>query len=397
MTILMPGPSNERKHVRRPRRAVRVLIVCDHLAYGEAIHGAGRMMIEMTMGFSPDAVRVTSCVLRDGGPLGEKLHERGVPLHFLAAHRYSPLPLVTLRRIIREQKIDVIHVTDYQAATLGRLAAKLAGIPAIVHVRSHHSEFQRVPYPWYMEQVNRKLASGTARAIANSESLRQFAIERMGFHPEQVVTIHNPVSRFTMPEVTREQVAKLRQEYAIPEGTPVIGSVTRFYTSKGICYLINAFAKVRAAIPEARLLLVGDGPLAPELRRQASALELGDSVIFAGFRADAAAHLPLFTIAAVPSLEEGIGNVAIEAIASGVPVIASRTGGLPEVVSEGKSGLLVVPADSAQLAAQLLRVLQSPDLLEKLRVGCRAEAARFSLDNYTTRLEQVYREVTGLT
>jgi glycosyltransferase involved in cell wall biosynthesis len=396
MTVLIPSSRDELKRTHRPRRAVRVLIVCDHLAYGEAIHGAGRMMIEMTMGFSPDAVRVTSCVLREGGTLGKKLHEQGVPLRFLDAHRYSPLPVMTLTRIIREQKIDVIHVTDYQAATLGRLAAKLTGIPAIVHVRSHHSEFQRVPYPWYMERVNKGLASGTARAIANSESLRQFAIEMMGFAPDQVVTIHNPVSRFTMPEVTKEQVAKLREEYAIPEGTPVIGSVTRFYTSKGMCYLINAFAKVRAAIPNARLLLVGDGPLAAELRRQASALELGDSVIFAGFRHDAPAHLPLFTIAAVPSLEEGIGNVAIEAIAAGVPVVASRTGGLPEVVREGKSGLLVVPADSAQLATLLIRVLMSPGLLYQLRAGCRAEASRFSLDNYTARLEQVYREVTGL-
>lgn len=396
MTVLIPSSRNEGKRIRRPRRAVRVLIVCDHLAYGEAIHGAGRMMIEMTMGFSPEAVRVTSCVLREGGTLGQKLHHQGVPLRFLDAHRYSPLPVMTLCRIIREHKIDVIHVTDYQAATLGRLAAKLTGIPAIVHVRSHHSEFQRVPYPWYMERVNKGLASGTARAIANSESLRQFAIEKMGFEPEQVVTIHNPVSRFTMPTVTEEQVARLRREYAIPAGTPVIGSVTRFYTSKGICYLINAFAQVRAALPTARLLLVGDGPLAAELKQQAAALGLGDSVIFAGFRHDAPAHLPLFTLAAVPSLEEGIGNVAIEAIAAGVPVVASRTGGLPEVVVEGKSGLLVPPADTSRLAAQLLRVLQSPALLENLRNGCRDEATRFSLDSYTARLEQVYRDVTGL-
>lgn len=396
MTVLIPTPRAGAAAKSRKRRPVRVLIVCDHLAYGNAIHGAGRMMIEMTMGFGGRSVDVTSCVLREGGELGRKLNDQGVPLRFIGAHRFSPLPVLTLVRLIREFDIDVIHVTDYQANTLGRLAARLAGIPAIVHVRSHHSSYQRVPYPWYMERVNRQLAPRTARAIANSDSLRDFAIDKMGFRPDQVVTILNPVSRFTMPDVSPDDVARLREEYRIPVGTPVVGAVTRFYASKGITYLIDAFATVHRLIPESRLLLVGDGPLGNELRAQAARLGLGDSVIFAGYREDAPAHLPLFTVSAVPSLEEGIGNVAIEAIAAGVPVVASREGGLPEVVVEKKSGLLVPPADSAALAAALLSILSSPELQQRLRDGCRDEASRFSLDTYTARLEQVYREVTGL-
>ncbi len=382
---------------RRPlaERAVRVLIVGDHIGYGHALHGAGRMMVEMTMGFDPSRVEVTSCVLRAPEALGERLNAEGVPLRFMSAGRFSLRPLGEIVRIIRQQQIDVVHVTDFQADTLGRLAAKITGRPAIVHVRTHHSKYQKRPYPWYMERINRVLAPGTALAIANSDSLRDFAIGRMGFAPGQVVTVHNPVSTYTMKPVRPEHLERIRAELGLEGVWPIIGAVTRFYPAKGITYLVEAFPQVLTRYPDARLVLVGDGPLEEDLKAQARRLGIVDRVIFTGFRPDAEAFVQLFTISVVPSLEEGIGNVAIESIAGGVPVVASREGGLPEVVAEGKSGLLVPPGDAAKLGVALLRVLDEPFLLDRLRQGCREEAARFSIASYTARLEQLYRGVAA--
>jgi glycosyltransferase involved in cell wall biosynthesis len=380
-----------RENPLRLDRPVRVLIVCDHIGYGHALHGAGRMMVEMTMGFDPRRVAVTSCVLRDAGELGRRLNAEGVPLHFFGAHRFSPWPLTRIVGLVSQKQIDVIHVTDFQADTLGRIAGMMTGKPVIVHVRTHHSKYQKRPYPWYMERVNHLLAPSTALAIANSDSLRDFAIARMGFQPEQVVTVHNPVSTFTMKPVKPDDVARIRTELGLDGVYPVIGAVTRFYPAKGISFLVDAFPAVLRRFPDARLVLVGDGPLGDELRNQARALGIDQSVIFTGFRPDAEAFVQLFTVSAVPSLEEGIGNVAIESIAGGVPVVASREGGLPEVVIEGKSGLLVHPGNSIELADALLRVLEEPFLLDRLRQGCRDEAARFSIETYTARLEQLYR------
>lgn len=374
-----------------PERPIRVLIVCDHIGYGHALHGAGRMMVEMTMGFDPRRVEVTSCVLRSPEELGRRLNAEGVPLQFLSAHRFSPLPLARIVSLVRQRQIDVIHVTDFQADTLGRLAGMITGKPVIVHVRTHHSKYQKRPYPWYMERINHLLAPGTALAIANSDSLREFAIERMGFTAAQVVTVHNPVSSYTMKAVHQDEVDRIRAEYRLEGVWPIVGAVTRFYPAKGITYLVGAFPRVLEHFSDARLVLVGDGPLGEDLKAQARALGIADRVIFTGFRPDAEAFVQLFTVSAVPSLEEGIGNVAIESIAGGVPVIASREGGLPEVVSEGRSGLLVPPGDSVKLAAAILRVLEEPFLLDQLRQGCREEAARFSIDTYTARLEQLYR------
>jgi glycosyltransferase involved in cell wall biosynthesis len=388
-----PVPEPE---TRSPReRPVRVLIVCDHVGYGHALHGAGRMMVEMTMGFDPGRVDVTSCVLREGGELGRRLRAEGVPLEFFGSHRFSPLPLRRIIQLVRQKKIDVIHVTDFQADTLGRLAGLLTGTPVIVHVRTHHSRFQKRPYPWYMERINHLLAPSTALSIANSDSLRDFAIKRMGFAPQQVVTVHNPVSTYTMKPVAAAEVERIRSELKLDGVWPIIGAVTRFYPAKGITYLVAAFPRVLERFPDARLLLVGDGPLGDELKAQARGLGIENSVIFTGFRSDAEAFVQLFTVSAVPSLEEGIGNVAIESIAGGVPVVASREGGLPEVVAEGRSGLLVRPGDSEHLAAALLRVLEEPFLLDQLRQGCRDEAHRFSIETYTARLEQLYRQAAG--
>jgi glycosyltransferase involved in cell wall biosynthesis len=369
--------------------------VCDHLGYGHALHGAGRMMVEMTMGFRPDRVDVTSCVLRAGPELETRLRKDGVPIHFLNSHRFSPSPLARIVQTIRQKKIDVIHVTDFQADTLGRMASLITGIPSIVHIRTHHSKYQKRPYPWYMEQVNRMLAPKTALAIANSDSLARFGIDRMGFSEQQVVTVHNPVSTFTMKPVAPERVEQLRREYDLCDAAPVVGAVTRFFPAKGITYLIEAFPAVLAHFPRARLLLVGDGPLEADLRAQAKALGVDAQVTFAGFREDAEAHVQLFTVSAVPSLEEGIGNVAIESIVGGVPVVASREGGLPEVISEGKSGLLVPPGDAAALSEALIALLENPQMLERMRQGCREEAGRFSIETYTARLEELYRAVAA--
>jgi glycosyltransferase involved in cell wall biosynthesis len=392
---IVPELSVSAAHEKQPHpeRPIRVLIVCDHIGYGHALHGAGRMMVEMTMGFDPRRVEVTSCVLRSPEELGRRLNAEGVPLQFFGSHRFSPLPLARIVSLVRQKQIDVIHLTDFQADTLGRLAGKLTGKPVIVHVRTHHSKYQKRPYPWYMERINHLLAPSTALAIANSDSLRDFAIKRMGFTPDQVVTVHNPVSSYTMKPVTPADVDRIRSDLELEGVWPIVGAVTRFYPAKGISYLVAAFPRVLERFPDARLVLVGEGPLGDALKAQARDLGIGQRVIFTGFRPDAEAFVQLFTVSAVPSLEEGIGNVAIESIAGGVPVVASREGGLPEVVSEGKSGLLVPPGNSASLAGALLRVLEEPFLLDQLRQGCREEAARFSIDTYTARLEQLYRNV----
>jgi glycosyltransferase involved in cell wall biosynthesis len=184
----------------------------------------------------------------------------------------------------------------------------------------------------------------------------------------------------------------LRRDYHLPSGVPVVGSVTRFYPVKGTSFLLDAFARILRTMPESYLLLVGDGPERATLEAQARSLGIQGRVIFAGFREDIEEHLRLFNVAVLPSLREGLPLAGIEALSAGVPLVASRVGGLPELVADGRTGLLVEAGDAAAIADAVLRILQDPELEKYLRTQSLIEARRFSMETFVTRMERTYRE-----
>jgi len=287
---------------------LRVLLVCDHVGYEGHLHGSGRMMVEMASGLAGPDLETIACVLQSGGPLETRLRGEGIPIRFLGYHRFDPRQLPALVWLVRRHSVDVVHAWDFGASTFGRLAALL-----------------------------------TARAVAVSPSVREFAIARMGFRPDQVVVIPNLVAPSVAREVPDDRLAELREHYGLDGDAPVIGSVTRFHEEKGIRVLVEALPRIRSAVPDVELLLVGDGPLRHDLERRAGELGVRDRVLFVGFQHDVAAHLRLFTVTAMPSLEEGFGLSAAESVVAGVPVVASRVGGLPDVIADGRSGVLVPP------------------------------------------------------
>lgn len=375
---------------------VRVLIACDHMDFDGALHGGGRQLIELTRALLEDGrVHPTVCIMKAATSLGRELQAEGLPLRFFGDGKYSPAPLLRMTQLIRREGIEVLHLTDFAACTWGRLAGIATGRPSIVQVITHHSVHTHRGYPKHVELAYRALAPATARALAISGSVAAFARERMGFTAEQTEVLYYPLPEHSFRPPTPERVAEVRRAHGIPDGAPVVGSVSRFFPVKGIGHLVAAFPRVLAECPEARLLLVGRGPEEERLRAQAASLGVADRIVFAGFQRDAAAYAGAFDVAVVPSLEEGFGLVAVEAMALGVPVVASRVDGLQEVVADGRSGLLVPPADPAALAEAVLRVLRDPGLRCRLGEAGRAESRRFSLGRYVGRLTDLYYELAG--
>ncbi|MEO8564528.1 MAG: glycosyltransferase family 4 protein [bacterium] len=390
----MSNPSSD-ETVHAGRTPVRVLIACDHIDYDGALHGGGRQLIELARALDRRLVEPTVCVLRGASTLGAQLRAEGLPFRFFGDARFSPVSLVRLLRIIRRDRIEVVHLTDFGACTLGRIAARLAGIPSIVQVISHHSPGQPRGFPRAVELAYRALAPHTTRVLAISDSVRDFAVKRMGFAPGSVEVLTYPLPRHSFAPATADAIAARRMAHGIALDDPVIGAVTRFYPAKGIEYLIDAFAIVRRAHPRAWLVLVGQGPEEAALRARAEELAIADRVVFAGFQRDAQAYVGGFDVAAVPSLEEGFGLVALEALALGVPVVASRVGGLPDIVVDGVTGLLVQPARPDALADALVRLLGDPALRRAMGAAAKLDVERFSLDTYSGRLSEIYRELAS--
>lgn len=374
---------------------VRVLIACDHMDFAGALHGGGRQLIELVRALDRERVEPTVCVLRAPSSLGLELQREGLPIHFLGDGRFNPVTIAKLVRLIRKQRIQVLHLTDFGTCTFGRMAAALTGTPSIVQVISHHSEFTSRGFPPYVELAYRALAPLTSKALAISPSVKEFAVEHMGFAPEDVEVLYYPLPAHSFSEPSPESVRELRAQLGIAEGDRIVGSVTRFHPVKGINFLLDAFALLCQRYPRARLILVGQGPEEERLRRQCHELGLDDRVIFAGFQREVQRFVKLFDVSVVPSLEEGFGLVALESLALGVPVVASRLGGLPDVVTHGETGFLVEAANPVAIAEGISRLLSDDDLRRRMGDAGPAAAQRYSLDEYSGRLTEIYQELAA--
>ena len=174
----------------------------------------------------------------------------------------------------------------------------------------------------------------------------------------------------------------LRRRYALSDDALVVGAVSRFFPLSGTRHLIDAFPRIHAAVPAARLLVVGDGAEREALETQARRLGISPFVIFAGMHDDIAAHLRLCDVAVVASTDDGLSLAAMEALSAGVPLVATRMDGVTSIVREGENGLLVPPDDVGALASAVIRVLRNPALRGELAARLGHAAGRGALDRW---------------
>lgn len=261
-----------------------------------------------------------------------------------------------LVRLLRAGRYDVVHTHMFASNLLGRLAAMIAGVQPIVATVQLIADRES----WWQILLDRLLQHCTASMVASSEAVRQSFIRR-GIRPAKIRTIYNSID-LTHFDVDREAVRRAtRREFGWDESHFVVGAVARLEKVKGLEHLVEAAQAVVQAIPGARFLFVGDGPERACLQAQARRLGLERHCLFAGLRQDVPQILPALDLFALPSLSEALGIAAIEALASGVPVVASRVGGVPEVVVSGETGLLIPHGNAHQLAEAILRVAARPE------------------------------------
>ena len=317
-----------------------------------------------------------------GGLLLERARAAGletVPVRMRAP--FDLRALAGLVRLIRRERVSLVHTHSSIDAWLGGMAARLCRVPV---VRTRHVS---IAIRKGLNPVYRWLAD---RVITSGEAIRRMVLD-VGVPPERVVAIPAGVNleafRFgaRAPETARE----------LGLGRPVIGSVAMFRGSKGHPQLLQAFAMVREKRPAASLLLVGDGIRRAWVEQLAREAKLADAVVFTGFRPDVPALLGTMDCFAQASTRtEGVPQALLQAFATGVPVVASRIGGIPEVVTDGETGLLV-PSESVEaLAAGIERVLDDPEAAARRARAARALVeARFSHAHAVDRLLHVYEEL----
>jgi len=270
------------------------------------------------------------------------------------------------------------------------LAARAAGVPVVV-ASEHQAAYRLRGAQRWVNAVTDQLVD---RIVAVSDHDYRCQLKESGRPPEQIVRIHNGIDLSRFRPESPEATAARRTALGIPPGVPVIGTVARLEEQKGVTYFLRALPALAARWPGLVVLIAGRGSLKKALEAEAVALGVNGYTRFLGFWPDVAEVMSLMDVVAIPSMWEPFGLVAAEAMAVGRPVVASRVGGLPEVVADGETGLLVPPGEPAALADAVERLLAAPDLRSRLGAAGRERvAANFTVEVMTENMIALYRQL----
>jgi glycosyltransferase involved in cell wall biosynthesis len=294
----------------------------------------------------------------------------------------SPRMARDVHRAISAEQADLVHTHLVHADVYGGASARLLGIPT-VSTRHNDDRYLLGPFRY----VDRAFARPARRLIAISDAVRAF-LERAGHDPAKLVTI-----RYGLDELPATESHPTPAEAGVPPDAPLAVAVGRLIAQKDHATLLRAFARVHATLPQARLAVLGSGPLESQTRALASELGLTDAVILPG-RTEIRDWLERADVFVHSSRWEGFGIVLLEAMLAGLPIVATRVSAVPEVVVDGKTGLLVEAGDPAALAAQLGALLTDLERAAALGEAGRQRAlSEFSVARMADRTRTLYDDV----
>jgi glycosyltransferase involved in cell wall biosynthesis len=383
---------------------VRILHVITRMEEG----GAPRVLLSLLDGLDSGAFvqEVATGTAPESGDITEELERRGVVFHRISSMIRRPAPvrdmtaLTSLRRLMRRGEYDIIHTHTSKAGFLGRLAARTAGYRRVLYA-PHGTVFSGYFPAWQTEIFARaeRLAAGWCRRIItlSRAEVREF-LERGVGEPGQFRVVPNGVDIEKL--VRQKDRETLRAALRWDEQDLVVISVGRLEPVKGHFTLIQAAPEIIETVSRSvkkstvRFLLAGDGSMKERLAAESERLGISRHVHFAGHRDDVGAVLFTGDLFVMPSVNEGMGLAIVEAMACGLSVVASRVGGIPEVVEDGVSGVLVPPSDAVALAAACSELLLDPAARERMGdEGAKRARDRFDITTAVENTAAVYREL----
>jgi glycosyltransferase involved in cell wall biosynthesis len=320
-----------------------------------------------------------------GGALADEVRRAGIPVRIMNLSSYhNPLSVLRLTRRLRRAAVGIVHTHGSFAGTFGRLSSFLAGKRSVVaHVHTLQIGM-RSRHAW----MERFLARFTRRVVCVSAAVRDVATETIGIPAAKTCVIHNGVERLPKP-------VSHHLQWNFGSEDCVAASVGSLVENKGHRVLVDAFRRAVSVRPTLKLVIVGDGPLRAELERQVADLRLQAHVEFTGCLADVHPVLDRAAMFILPTLHrEGLPIALLEAGQHGLPVIATRVGGIPEVVEHGRSGVLVPPGDPEALSVAALSLASDRCLRQRLGTAARVQfEARFGAERMVTQIEALYASI----
>lgn len=349
--------------------------------------GAEKQLALLACGLPRDEFEVHVCLLTRSGPLAADLAAAGVPTTLVGKRgKLDPAAFLRLKRHIAALKPDLVHTWLFAANSYGRAAALAAGVRRIVA-----GERSVDPWKvWHELAIDRWLAWRTDSVVVNSSGVRDFYVQH-GLPSEKFTIIPNGIGPAAPSDLSR---ADLLAELELPAAARLIGAVGRLWPQKRIKDLIWATDLLKVIRDDVHLLIIGDGPLRQRLERFRRQVRIEDKVHFLGHRDDVPRLLPHFDALWLASEYEGLPNVVMEAMAAGVPVVASDISGNRDLIVQGETGYLVPLGDRAAFARETRRLLEDAELARRFgEAGRRRMLAEFTVEQMVARHVKLYREL----
>lgn len=331
---------------------MRILYVIDSLKVG----GAEILLVDLLRIVERQGHEATVAYFSPG-PLDRELATLGVPAHRLSRRGLAdPRAVLRLLGLIRTWRPHVVHTHLTKSDLVGQLAAALGRVP--VRISSAHNVD-----PWrrsrVLTRINRLITSRCQWVIAVSNEVRDYLTAVRAYPAEKLVTVANGIDLERFDPQRRKPVDRT-SAWGLGAEHIAIGVIGRLEPQKGHSVLLEAATRVVGEVPESRFLFIGDGSLRAELEAQRTRLGLDEQVIFTGVMQDVPAVLAALDAVAFPSLWEGLPVALLEAMAMEKPIVATAVGGMPGVLRDGVSGMLVPPGEPVELARGLLGILRDP-------------------------------------
>lgn len=369
-----------------PPRRLRIMHVLDRLDLG----GTEKAVMKLVRGLEPELFEHYICVLRGAAAANGKWASGVTVVHAGREGTTFQFNVLRLARVMREIHPAIVHSRNWGGIE-AIVAARLAGVPVAIH-SEHGYELDMVPGLPLRRRLIRHLVYRTASAVAVvTNDLRHYHAAQAWWKADKIQVLYNGVDgqEFSPQPQIR---ADVRRQYGIPFDAVVLGSVGRMTILKDFSTLLKAAETLAPEVPNLHVLLVGAGQELERLQSYAAnSSQLAGRVIFTGAAEGVAELLNAMDIFVLPTLMEGMSNTLLEALAAGLPVVATRVGGNPEVVAEGECGYLFAPQDVPELICQLRTLLRDSRLRADFGRAARERALRqFSLECMLRRYRDLY-------
>jgi glycosyltransferase involved in cell wall biosynthesis len=367
---------------------MKALLLCQNLGVG----GAEELVLRVSTNLHREGIECAAVAITRSGRIAREIAEAGVRLVEAPGQPgpRDPRAFANLVRLIRRERPDVVHTYLLNACLYGRLAAIVAGVPAIFAAEQNVYREKRRRHAL----LERLLATRTARVVACCRTVAEAYRRQVGVAAAKVAVVYNAVQFEPEPDIDQRRIA--RRRLGLDDDTFVVGNLGRLTEQKGHTVLLEATARLAKRHRGLAVLIAGEGPLRRRLEDQAERLGMARRVHLLGLRRDRATLYGAMDAFALPSRWEGLSLALVEAMGAGRPVVATTVGGNPEVVEHERSGLLVPPDNPNRLEAALESLLVDPARAGRLgRRAAREVRARFAIEQHVRQIAELYRAALG--